>query len=49
VVKEGDTLDSIARQYFNDPVRWRSIYDANVSLLSDGRPLRLGMELEIPP
>jgi len=48
VVREGDTLDKLARQYFDDPARWRQIYDANEALLAGGRPLQVGMELEIP-
>lgn len=48
VVREGDTLDKLARHYFDDPARWRQIYDANEALLTGGRPLQVGMELEIP-
>jgi nucleoid-associated protein YgaU len=48
VVQTGDTLEKIARQYFGAPERWRAIYDANVTLLSNGQPLRAGMELQIP-
>jgi nucleoid-associated protein YgaU len=48
VVREGDTLDKLAREYFGDSERWRAIYDANVSRLGQGQPLQIGMELEIP-
>lgn len=48
VVQEGDTLDKLARQYFGDPERWRSIYEANLPLLGQGQALQVGMELEIP-
>jgi nucleoid-associated protein YgaU len=48
VVREGDTLDKLARQYYDAPARWRQIYDANEALLTGGRPLHVGMELEIP-
>lgn len=48
VVQVGDTLEKLARQYFGAPDRWRTIYDANTALLSNGQPLRAGMELQIP-
>jgi nucleoid-associated protein YgaU len=48
VVKAGDTLEKISRQYFNAPDRWKTIYDANVDVLGKGDPLRAGMELRIP-
>ncbi len=48
VVREGDTLDKLARQYYDAPARWRQIYDANEAILTGGRPLHVGMELEIP-
>lgn len=47
-VKEGDTLEKIARQYYGDATAWTKIYLANNAQLRDGRPLRPGMELEIP-
>ncbi len=48
IVQAGDTLEKIARQYYNAPDRWRTVYDANTALLSTGQPLRAGMELQIP-
>jgi nucleoid-associated protein YgaU len=48
VVKAGDTLEKIARQYFGAADRWRAIYDANSGQLSNGQPMRAGMELKIP-
>ncbi len=48
VVRAGDTLDKLAREYFGDSDRWRAIYDANLSRLGQGQPLQVGMELEIP-
>jgi nucleoid-associated protein YgaU len=48
VVKDGDTLESIARQYYGRPERWTTIYAANNSQLSGGRPLKPGMRLDIP-
>ena len=48
IVQPTDTLESIAQKYYGDPARWRTIYFANNSQLSGGRPLKPGMELEIP-
>jgi nucleoid-associated protein YgaU len=48
VVQEGDTLEKIAKRYYGDAQRWPRIYAANNDLLRDGRPLKPGMELEIP-
>ncbi len=48
VVRKGDTLELIAKQYYGDPGKWNLIYFANNAQLSGGRPLRTGMELEIP-
>jgi colicin import membrane protein len=49
VVKTGDTLESIAKKYYGNTDRWRLLYSTNNALLSGGRPLKPGMELEIPP
>ena len=48
VVQAGDTLEKLARQYYGAPDRWRTIYEANTVLLSNGQPLRAGMELQVP-
>jgi phage tail protein X/cell division protein FtsB len=48
IVVEGDTLEGIAKKIYGKPERWRVIYAANNVLLRDGRPLRAGMQLEIP-
>ncbi len=48
VVKSGDTLEELSRDYYGMPDRWHLIYEANVVELSSGRPLRPGMELIIP-
>jgi nucleoid-associated protein YgaU len=47
-VVAGDTLKNIAAKYYGNPDRWPLIYDANLALLRDGRPLAVGMELTIP-
>lgn len=48
VVQAGDTLERIATKYYGDPKKWVRLYAANNDQLRDGRPLRPGMELEIP-
>lgn len=48
VVKEGDTLEKIAKQVYGKAERWSVLYTANNELLSGGRPLKAGMELAIP-
>jgi nucleoid-associated protein YgaU len=48
VVREGDTLEKIAAQFYGRPERWSLLYTANNALLSGGRPLKPGMELQIP-
>jgi phage tail protein X len=48
VVRVGDTLENIARQYYGAPERWSTIYEANSAALANGQPLRAGMELRIP-
>lgn len=47
-VQAGDTLEKIAGKYYNAPDQWRALYSANHELLGGGRPLRPGMELQIP-
>jgi len=48
VVQTGDSLETIAKKYYGDPTKWTRIYAANNAKLSGGRPLKTGMELEIP-
>jgi nucleoid-associated protein YgaU len=48
VVEVGDTLEKLAKKYYGDPGKWNLIYFANNAQLSGGRPLKVGMEIEIP-
>lgn len=48
VVQRGDTLSSIAAKMYNDPRKWRLIFEANHSALSSPENLRLGQTLIIP-
>ncbi|HTZ19765.1 MAG TPA: LysM peptidoglycan-binding domain-containing protein [Opitutaceae bacterium] len=48
-VQRGDTLSSLARQYYGDSAKRHDIYNANRDILkSENETLRLGMELRIP-
>ena len=49
-VQSGDTLGTIAQQFYGDPTQWRRIYDANKDAIgSDPDKLKLGTKLTIPP
>jgi nucleoid-associated protein YgaU len=49
-VQSGDTLLSIAEQFYGDTTQWRRIYDANKDVIgSDPDKLKIGMKLKIPP
>ena len=49
VVKKGDTLFSLARQYYEgDMSKWRRIYDANRDQIPDKNRIRIGQEFVIP-
>ena len=49
-VQSGDTLATIAQQYYGDSTQWRRIYDANKDAIGDDPDkLKLGTKLTIPP
>jgi nucleoid-associated protein YgaU len=49
-VQSGDTLLTIAVQYYGDASQWRRIYDANKDTIgADPDKLQVGMKLTIPP
>jgi nucleoid-associated protein YgaU len=49
-VQSGDTLATIAQQFYGDPTQWRRIYDANKDAIGDDPDkLKLGTKLTIPP
>ena len=49
-VQSGDTLATIAQQFYADPTQWRRIYDANKDTIgADPDKLKIGMKLTIPP
>ncbi len=47
-IRDGDTLQSIAQEYFGSPQRYLEIYSLNKSLLADPGHLPLGQQLKIP-
>lgn len=47
-VARGDTLYSIARKYYNDPGRWKTIYEANRDKIPSPKALPVGKSLVIP-
>jgi nucleoid-associated protein YgaU len=50
VVQSGDTLLSIAQQFYGDQTEWRRIYDANKDVIGpDPDKLKLETKLTIPP
>lgn len=48
VVQRGDTLYSLARRYYNDQTRWRTIWEANQGTLRNKDQLPVGTRLVIP-
>lgn len=48
VVQPKETLRSLAKKYYNDPNKWRHIYEANRQKISDPGQIRAGMKLIIP-
>ena len=49
VVRKGDTLFSLARQYYSgDASKWRRIYEANRDRIADKDRIKVGQELIIP-
>lgn len=47
-VARGDTLFSLAQQYYGNRSKWREIYEANRAQMPDENSLKLGMQLVIP-
>lgn len=48
VVQSGETLSSIAKQYYNDANEYTAIYEANKDKLSSPDHIEVGQELVIP-
>ncbi len=47
-VQEGDTLRSIARQFYGNSAKWTLIYEANYDAMSGPSMISVGQELLIP-
>ena len=47
-VKAGDTLSSIAQDFYGDPARFQTIFQANRNVLEDPDEIFTGQELRIP-
>jgi nucleoid-associated protein YgaU len=48
VVKAGDTLWDLAKEFYGNGQKWRMILDANKDKLAEGDPLKVKMVLNIP-
>jgi nucleoid-associated protein YgaU len=48
VVQSGETLSSIAKQYYDDANEYTAIYEANKDKLSSPDNIQVGQELVIP-
>lgn len=47
-VESGDTLSKIAEEYYNDPLKYNQIFEANQPMLSDPDKIYPGQMLRIP-
>lgn len=48
VVKPGDTLGGIARDYYGDPQKFNTIFNANRDILDNPNKIQPGQRLRIP-
>lgn len=48
VVKSGETLRKISKDYYGDPEKWKKIWEANKSRIEDPNKLKVGTKLIIP-
>lgn len=48
VVRKGDTLFSLARQYYGDESQWKKIFQANGDRIPNKDQIKIGQELSIP-
>lgn len=48
-IKAGDSLSSIAQQFYNDPGRWNVIYEANRGVIRNPDNITAGTLIRIPP
>lgn len=48
IVKSGDTLSAIAKQFYNDPAKYMSIFEANKDKLTSPDEIVPGQVLQLP-
>ncbi|MCM8820555.1 MAG: LysM peptidoglycan-binding domain-containing protein, partial [Candidatus Omnitrophica bacterium] len=48
IVKNGETLSTIASKYYKDSSRWKDIYNANRNVLKNPDVITPGTKLVIP-
>ena len=48
VVKNGDTLSKIAKEYYGDASLYPQIFEANRDVLKDPNKIQVGQKLRIP-
>lgn len=48
-IQKGDSLRSIARNFYGDPTKFMRIYEANKRLLPNANQIQVGQRLRIPP
>ncbi len=48
IVKSGDTLSRISRQFYGDASQYKKIFDANRDVLRDPNTIKPGQDLVIP-
>lgn len=49
IVKAGDTLSRLAKQFYDSPYKWEKIYEANREQVKNPDYIYIGMKLTIPP
>jgi len=48
VIKSGDTLSAIAKQFYGDPNKYQAIFDANREAIKDTNLIFPGQKIRIP-
>ena len=48
VIKKGDSLSKIAKEYYGDPMAYKHIYQANTDILDDPNKIYPDQEIIIP-
>ncbi len=49
-IQPGDSLSTVAQQYYGDPTLWRTIYNFNRDIIGDNpNAIKANMQLQVPP